>query len=440
MSRLEDSRLSAAKRPYLADRAVLSATRIVLSLLAPIWRRLLQRRLARGKESTVSIAQKLVQSPAPRPPGPLVWGHAVGVGEAQALVGLFAVLGEHLPSHHFLVTSSARTSGQALARGLPPRCLHQFAPIDTPTAVARFLGHWRPSLAVWCEMDLWPLLVAETARRGVPMALVNARVEPSSLAARQRLRPFYAAVLRCYDTLWAQNDDSARALVALGAPSARVRVSATVKTLARPLPCDESERELWRARVGHRPVWLGASTHPGEESLLLAAHERLRRTHPQALLILAPRLPARGAEVAGLAAGAATRRRATGETPEDATSVYVADTIGEMGLWYRVAHVAFVGGSVAPVGGHNPFEPLALGCAVLHGPRVDNFSESYRALDAEGLALRADDPAAIEAAVAAAWRTGRQATAERWERSPLRHEALALVQALQHMAESGLGT
>lgn len=425
--------------PAHADRLVLAAARALLTVLAPLWRRLLRRRLARGKETAVSIAQKLVHDPAPRPSGPLVWGHAVGVGEAQALVGLFAALGERLPSHHFLVTSSARTSGQALAHGLPPRCLHQFAPIDTPAAVARFLGHWRPSLAVWCEMDLWPLLVAETARRGVPMALVNARVEPSSLRARLRLRPFYAAVLRRYDTLWAQNEDSARALVALGAPAARVRISATVKTLARPLPCDEAELGLWRAHVSHRPVWLGASTHPGEEALLLAAHEGLRRTHPQALLILAPRLPARGAEVAGLAAGAATQRRGAGQTVDDATAVYVADTIGEMGLWYRLAPVAFVGGSVAPVGGHNPFEPLALGCAVLHGPRVHHFAESYQALDAQGLARRADDPAAIEAAVAAAWKTGREANAERWARSPLRHEALALVQALQRLAEPGSG-
>ena len=429
--------MSAFRAPTRADRAVLAAARIALALLAPVWQWQLRRRLARGKESAVSIAQKLVQAPADRPPGPLVWGHAVGVGEAQALVGLFAALAERLPSHHFLVTSSARTSGQALSRGLPPRCLHQFAPIDTPATVARFLEHWHPSLAVWCEMDLWPVLVAQTARRGVPMALVNARVEPSSLPARQRLRPFYAALLRRYDALWAQNDDSAQALVALGAPAQRVRVAATVKALARPLPCDDAELARWRALVGHRPVWLGASTHPGEETLLLAAHERLRRTHPQALLVLAPRLPARGAEVAALAPKVSTRRRSAGETPESSTEVYVADTIGEMGLWYRLAGVAFVGGSVAPVGGHNPFEPLALGCAVLHGADVRNFAESYEALAAEGLALRAEDPAALEAAVAAAWQAGRGETAARWSRAPLRREALTLVQALQHMVESG---
>ena len=417
-----------------ADRAVLGLARALLALLAPLWRQHLQRRLARGKESAASIAQKLVLEPAPRPPGPLVWGHAVGVGEAQALVGLFAALAERLPAHHFLITSSARTSGEALARGLPPRCLHQFAPIDTPATVGRFLDHWRPGLAVWCEMDLWPVLVAETARRGVPMALVNARVRPQALPGRRRLRPYFAALLRRYALLYAQNEASAQALAALGAPPARVRVAATVKTLARPLPCDGQALARLQALVAGRPVWLGASTHPGEEALLLAAHERLRQAHPDALLVLAPRLPARGAEIAALGPPGATRRRAAGGQPEPGTAVYVADTIGEMGLWYRLARIAFVGGSVAPVGGHNPFEPLALGCAVLHGPNVANFDESYRALGLQSLALQADTAASIEAAVRAAWQAGPGATAERWAGSPLQRGALELVQALEDLA------
>ena len=179
---------------------------------------------------------------------------------------------------------------------------------------------------------------------------------------------------------------------------------------------------------------IGASTHPGEETLLLAAHERLRQAHPGALLVLAPRLPARGAEIAALGPPGATRRRAAGEQPEPGTAVYVADTIGEMGLWYRLAPIAFVGGSVAPVGGHNPFEPLALGCAVLHGPNVANFDESYRALGLQSLALQADTAASIEAAVRAAWQAGPGATAERWAGSPLQRGALELVQALEDLA------
>jgi 3-deoxy-D-manno-octulosonic-acid transferase len=408
-----------------------------LSLLGPIWRRHLHRRLARGRETARSVSEKLVQAPAPRPPGPLVWGHAVGLGEAQSLAGLFAELAERLPGHHFLITSSARSSGQALERALPPRCLHQFAPIDTPATVRRFLDHWQPALALWCEMDLWPVLVAQTRARGVPMALVNARIEPAALPGRLRLRAFYAALLAHYERLYAQDEASAQALQALGAPAGRVRVATTVKALARPLPCSADELARLQATLSGRPVWLGASTHVGEEPLLLAAHAQLRRHQPEALLVIAPRYPARGAEVAALAPADSTRRRAAGQAPDAGTAVYVADTVGEMGLWYRLAAAAFVGGSIAPVGGHNPFEPLALGCAVLHGPQVANFAESYAALDAQALALHVDDAQAIAAAVQAAWAASRAQQLARWQACPLQAQARAMVDDLAAMAGSG---
>ena len=420
-----------------ATPALLSLAQGLLALLAPLWRRHLRRRLARGRETERSVAEKLVQAPAPRPPGPLVWGHAVGLGEAQSLAGLFAELAERLPGHHFLITSSARSSGQALERALPPRCLHQFAPIDTPATVRRFLDHWQPTLALWCEMDLWPVLVQQTRTRGVPMALVNARIKPAALPGRLRLRAFYAALLAQYDRLYAQDEASAQALQALGAPAGRVRVATTVKALARPLPCSAEELARLQAAVGERPVWLGASTHAGEEPLLLAAHALLLRHRPEALLVIAPRYPARGAEVAALAPADSTRRRAAGQAPDAGTAVYVADTVGEMGLWYRLAAAAFVGGSIAPVGGHNPFEPLALGCAVLHGPQVANFAESYAALDAQALALRVDDAQAIAAAVQAAWATSRAQQLARWQACPLQAQARAMVDDLAAMAGSG---
>jgi 3-deoxy-D-manno-octulosonic-acid transferase len=443
-----------------ASPALLSLAQGLLALLAPLWRRHLQRRLARGRETERSVAEKLVQAPAPRPPGPLVWGHAVGLGEAQSLAGLFAELAERLPGHHFLITSSARSSGQALERALPPRCLHQFAPIDTPATVRRFLDHWQPALALWCEMDLWPVLVAQTRARGVPMALVNARIKPAALPGRLRLRAFYAALLAQYDRLYAQDEASAQALQALGAPAGRVRVATTVKALARPLPCSAEELARLQAAVGARPVWLGASTHAGEEPLLLAAHALLRRHRPDALLVIAPRYPGRGAEVAALASAEGTRRgaagqaaaqdvshpaakqapaedvrrRAAGQAPDAGTAVYVADTVGEMGLWYRLAAAAFVGGSIAPVGGHNPFEPLALGCAVLHGPQVANFAESYAALEAQALALRVDDAQAIAAAVQAAWAASRAQQLARWQACPLQAQARTMVDDLAAMA------
>ncbi|MFN9281884.1 MAG: 3-deoxy-D-manno-octulosonic acid transferase [Betaproteobacteria bacterium] len=422
--------------PRSTPSGLLTLAHALLAMLAPVWRVQLRRRLARGKETERSVAEKLVQAPAPRPPGPLVWGHAVGLGEAQSLAGLFAEMAEELPDHHFLITSSARSSGQALERSLPPRCLHQFAPIDTPATVRRFLDHWQPALALWCEMDLWPVLVSHTRARGVPMALVNARVKRSALPGRLRMRAFYAALLAHYDRLYAQDEASAQALKALGAPADRVRVATTVKALARPLPCSADELSRLQASLRGRPVWLGASTHAGEEPLLLEAHARLLSKQPDALLVLAPRYPARGPDIEALAPTAGVRRRAAGQAPDADTTVYVADTVGEMGLWCRLACVAFVGGSITPVGGHNPFEPLALGCAVLHGPQVANFEESYAALDAQGLALKVSDAQHIATAVEAAWAADRAQQLVRWQACPLQTQARAMVQDLVRMARS----
>ena len=372
-------------------------------LLAPVWHLGLKHRLRRGKETPRSVHQKLGHEYADRPGGPLVWGHAVGVGEAMALAGLFARLAQSRPDVRFLITTTARTSGDALRRtGLPPAVQHQFAPADTPGAVRRFLDHWRPDLAVWCEMDLWPTLIDATAARGIPRVLVNARLSDASMARRRRGRWIYRALLPGFDRLFAQNETSAAHLVALGADPSQVTVSGTIKSLTPPLACDADDLAAWLAALRTRPVWLLASSHPGEEALALQAHQRLRERHPDALLIIAPRAPARGGEVAGLCQPPAPLRSGGSHLPDD-TAVYVADTIGEMGLWYRLAPVALVGGSFASVGGHNPHEPLALGCRVLHGPHVWNFAESYQQLDAAGLSLPVADDAEVERAVEAAW-------------------------------------
>lgn len=378
-------------------------------LLTPVWHLGLRHRLRRGKETPRSVHQKLGHEYADRPEGPLVWGHAVGVGEAMALAGLFARMAQARPEVHFLITTTARTSGDALRRtGLPPGVQHQFAPADTPGAVRRFLDHWRPDLAVWCEMDLWPTLIDATAARGIPRVLVNARLSEASMAKRRRGRWIYRALLPGFDRVFAQNDISATHLVALGARPDSVAVSGTIKSLTPPLACDADDLSAWLAALRTRPVWLLASSHPGEEALALQAHRGLLERHPDALLVIAPRAPARGAEVAALCQPPAPLRSAGMHLP-DGGAVYVADTIGEMGLWYRLAPVALVGGSFAAVGGHNPHEPLALGCQVLHGPNVWNFAESYEQLDAAGQTLPVADATAVEQAVEAAWAGAAQA-------------------------------
>lgn len=398
--------MTPARQPW-ALRAYLVLARV----LAPVWRQGLQRRLLRGKETPRSVRQKLGNEYADRPTGTLVWGHAVGVGESMALAGLFARLAERRPDCSFLITTTARTSGDALRRtGLPARCQHQFAPVDTPEAASRFLDHWTPSLALWCEMDLWPALIAETDARSIPRALVNARLSPESLAKRRWGRWLYQALLPGFQELFAQNDATANALVVLGAPRERITVSGTIKALVPPLACDADDLDTWQQALAGRPVWLLASSHPGEEELALAAHARLCEQHPDALLVIAPRAPARGLEVAALASAALSKDvplRSAGAHIATEAAVYIADTIGEMGLWYRLAPVALVGGSFASVGGHNPHEPLALGCAVLHGPNVWNFAESFERLDDLRQARLVSSEADVAREVAAVWSVNR---------------------------------
>lgn len=403
--------------------------------LAPVWRIGLQRRLARGKETSTSVQQKLGLAYDARPVGQLVWGHAVGVGESLALAGLFARLGERRPDLHFLITTTARTSGDAL-RGrhgqtiLPSRCQHQFAPVDTPAAVARFLNHWQPSLAVWCEMDLWPALIGATDQRGIPRVLVNARLSAASLAKRRWGRWIYSALLPGFKALFAQNAESADGLMALGAPRERTGITGTIKTLSPPLPCDPDQLLRWQSAMSGRPLWLAASTHPADEALALQAHAQLREQHPDALLIMAPRVPTRGAEVLALCPeGTLQRSAAPSSMPSASAAVYLADTIGELGLWYRLAPVALVGGSLAEVGGHNPHEPLALGCAVLHGPNVWNFSESYAELDAQGLSRPIGNADELAAAVQANWQNAQARTPHR-PRDPKIEAMVAQLDAL----------
>lgn len=371
--------------------------------LTPLWMWWLQKRLARGKETLVSLDQRWMRSPPPRPEGTLVWGHAVGVGEALALAGLLKRLHEQRPDLHFLITTTARTSGQALAKqALGPNFTHWFAPVDTPSNVRRFLTHWQPDLALWCEMDLWPSLISATAQRGTPHVLVNARLNTKSMNKRCWGRFLYAPLLKGFDTIWAQNAETAQHLQTLGAQPLQVEITGTIKAMVPPPAVDANDWSLWMQALGERPVWVLASSHPGEEALALAAHALLQRQHPKALLILAPRDAHRGPSVADLC-GPFTPLRSQGVGLPTSAPCYVADTMGELGLWYRLSRVAMVGGSWTPIGGHNPYEASTLNTTVVHGPEVANFSESYADLDAQGLSVLALTAERIASTVAEVW-------------------------------------
>lgn len=380
---------------------------LLFEALSPLWRWWLKQRLKRGKETPTSVGQRWMLNPPPRPQGTLVWGHAVGVGEALALAGLLKRLQEQRPDLHFLITTTARTSGEALNKQqLGNRFTHWFAPVDTPSNVARFLDHWQPDLALWCEMDLWPVLIDATARRGIPHVLVNARLSEKAAAKRRWGHALYAPLMAGFNTIWAQNAETARHLLALGAQAGRIEITGTIKAMVPPLSTNESDLMQWQKALGTRPVWLLVSSHPGEEELALSAHQLLLRKFPNALLILAPRDASRGSQAAALC-GPRTPIRSQGALLPDPSSCYVADTMGELGLWYRLSRVAMVGGSWSPVGGHNPYEATALGNTVIHGPHVANFSESYADLDAQGMSAEVNDAESIAKRVTEVWKASR---------------------------------
>lgn len=369
--------------------AIYLATSRLIPLAAP---RLLARRLAKGKELPDRWREKLGEPSLPRPDGTLIWVHAVGLGEVLALRGLIGAMAGQSDAN-FLVTSTTRGSAEVLASNLPPRTRHQFLPLDAPAYLARFLDHWRPDLSIWAEQDLWPGAVHAADARGIPLALVNARMNAEAYARRRRWAGLYADLFARFRLITAQDDATARHLQGLGAKG--VSVSTSLKAAAPPLAADP--QALARARetlVGQRPVLL-ASSHHEDEFVTLAAFRALRH---RPLLVIAPRDPSRGAEIAARVVehGMTASLRSAGQGP--VADVWIVDTLGEMGLWYRLCPVTIIGGTFGPTEGHNPWEPAALGAAILHGPRTGNFADDFSALH-QAAAARLVMPDSLAAAL-----------------------------------------
>ncbi|MDU8944844.1 3-deoxy-D-manno-octulosonic acid transferase [Ovoidimarina sediminis] len=332
---------------------------------------------------------------AKRPSGPLAWVHAVSVGESLSVLGLIGDLARARSDVSFLITTTSATSARMVADRLPPRSWHQFAPLDTPGAVSRFLDHWRPDLAVFVESELWPRQIVEAHRRGTRLALVNARLSSRSLRRWRRLPNLAAALLSRFEAITTQTSETAEALVALGADADRVTATGDLKSAADPLPVDDEELAGMMQVLADRLLWIAASTHPGEEEQVLDARPRGR------LLILVPRHPERGDALAEMmrGRGLTVAQRSKGEPVEPETDVYLADTLGEMGLWYSLAPLAFLGGSLMPIGGHNPFEPAQFGVPVIFGPGATNFAETNARMVAAGGAVEVPDATGLAAAL-----------------------------------------
>lgn len=427
--------------------AALALYRAAARAAEPAVRAHLRRRAARGLEDPARLGERFGEASAPRPPGPLVWIHAASVGEAASVLPLIARLVED-PNLRVLATTGTVTSARLLAGRLPERAFHRYAPVDLPGAAARFLDHWRPDPCVFVESELWPNLIAAARARGLRMALAQARMSDRSWRRWRRFPSAARALLGGFAATVAQTPRDAERFRALGAPA--VTVGGTLKYAAAPLPADPREVAAWKRVLAGRPAWVAASTHPGaEEAAVFAAHEAARAQAPGLLTVVAPRHPRRGPELAAAAAARGLRaaRRGAGKDPPGAgVDVYVADTMGELGLFYRAAPLAFVGGSIARRGGHNPIEPIRLGCAALVGPDMRNFAGVADDLRAAAALRTTPGGAALGAAVAELLRgeppggepmcgkTGRAALAARQKRAIDGKAAGALDAALAALA------
>jgi 3-deoxy-D-manno-octulosonic-acid transferase len=289
-------------------------------------------------------------------------------------LALVARLRAERPGLTVLVTTGTVTSAEVMAARLPEGAIHQYVPVDRAAWVERFLAHWQPDLAIWIESELWPNLIAATRARGVPMALLNGRLSARSFARWQRRPRLAGAVVGAFDLVLGQDETQAERFRRLGAR--RALSVGDLKASARKLPYDAAALARLQEAVRGRPLWLAASTQPGEETLVAEAHRRLAERLPNLLTIVAPRHPARADEVAAILPGAA--RLSRGEAPT--APFYLVDRLGELGVFYRLAGIVFVGGSLVPKGGHNPLEPALLDCAILMGPDRANCAAVATAL------------------------------------------------------------
>uniref|UniRef100_UPI00404852FB 3-deoxy-D-manno-octulosonic acid transferase n=1 Tax=Yoonia sp. TaxID=2212373 RepID=UPI00404852FB len=342
---------------------------------------LLKRRLRAGKEHPTRWVEKCGTPGKPRPTGPLIWLHAVGLGEVLSLRGLISTMSDIDPAAHFVITSTALSSATGIAGQLPARTTHQFLPLDAPRFTKRFLDHWRPDLVIWAEQDIWPGLICDIHARAIPQALINARMNAASLQKHLPARSLYSAALSRMALITAQDSDTAQNLKTLGTPQ-NISLNPSLKAAAPPLSHDPQALKTLQKATQKRRIWITAPAHAPDADMAIRAHKTLLAHDPTALLIIAPRNLA-------LALPAHLPRRSAGQLPTG--PIWIADTLGEMGTLYRLADTALIGGSFGDTQGHSPWEAACLGCAILHGPHTANFASDYATLARKHAAIKVAD-------------------------------------------------
>jgi len=376
----------------LVFRSARNVYSMMATLAVPLLRLHLGNRCQRGKENPERIKEREGIASVPRPQGRIIWVHAASVGESISVLPLIDRLLAHEPDIHVLLTTGTLTSAALMKERLPERAVHQFAPLDIQHWIDRFLDHWKPSVVVWLESEFWPTTLCAVKEHHIPLVLLNGRISPSSYRRWRKHHWFISAILSRFDVCLAQSSEDARYIADLGGKN--VMHLGNLKLAAPALPADDHSLTLLQEHVHDRPRWLLSSSHPGEENIALKIHQDLSRRFPDLLTVIVPRHPERGPGIAenSQAMGLDTRLRSAGEQPGEDTAIYVADTVGELGLFYRLCPIVLMGKSmIEPGGGQNPYEPANLGCAVIFGPNMDNFVELSRDMLNAGAASQVAD-------------------------------------------------
>ena len=352
---------------------------VITWALRPLAVRRMKQRVKSGKEDPIRVSERFGHASAERPKGKLIWFHAVGVGEVLTIPSLIKGMLAHDPSLNFLITSTVRNSAIALAANMPPRTQHQFIPLDATAYITPFLNHWAPDISVWMEQEIFPNFIDKISKRGIPLALLNGRMDKTSADKKMRAKKTFSAVYNKFRFIHVQNETSLNNFLRFGISSEILSIVPTLKAGADSLADWPLQRAEWEKQLSGRSPWCASSLHLEEADVVLSAQSEIIKNQPDRILILVPRNPDEGAAFLNKAKDANLKAHAISSDalmPTD-TQILIADTMGQLGLWYRMCSVAFIGGSLCDVNGHNPFEAVSLDCAVIHGPNYANFGDSY---------------------------------------------------------------
>lgn len=353
--------------------------KIFTTLASPLIKAYLYYRKFKGKEDKFRFNERFGKATIPRPEGDVIWFHGASVGEAISMLTMIDKVREAYPDKKLLVTTGTVTSADIMAKRLPKDVIHQYVPVDLLSSVRRFLDYWKPSAAFFFEAEFWPNLVMEARNRGVKMVLINGRVSDVAFKKWEPHTDLSCQMLEEFELCLGQTSEDERRLKIMGAKN--TMYLGNIKFAGAPLKFDEEERKSMAAKIGNRPSWVIASTHTTEEEVVADFHREIAKKYPNLLTILAPRHPNRGDEVRRIIEDAGLRlaQRSKGEPLTEDTQVYIADTMGEMGLFFNLSKIVLMGFSLTPKanGGHNALEPAMSKAAVLNGPYYENFKDMF---------------------------------------------------------------